>query len=97
MPKHKQHITTTINSNTTLTTNYNVVNVSATASNITITLPALSTLDYDDFTIRKIDSSTNTVTIDANESETINGDTTLILTNQYDAAHLVAGEEWGTI
>ena len=45
--------------------------------------------------IKKIDSTANVVTIDANESETIDGATTQTLTSQYDTIRIVCnGLTW---
>jgi len=77
---------------TVLTSDRNkVLLVDATAGNITITLPAsaAATSGYE-VTIKKIDSSTNTVTIDGDASETIDGSSTYVLRNQYDVAVLIA-------
>lgn len=41
-----------------------------------------------EFIVKKTDSSVNAVTIDGNASETIDGATTLVLSNQYEAAWL---------
>lgn len=46
-------------------------------------------------TIKKTDSSSNTITIDGDSSETIDGDTTLVITTQYVAITLVCdGINW---
>jgi hypothetical protein len=46
-------------------------------------------------TIKKIDSSANTVTIDANSTETIDGGLTAVLTRQYESITLVSdGSNW---
>ena len=73
------------------TTNYTVVDTdytilgNASGGNITITLipasPALGKI----YNIKKIDSSSNTVTVNGNLSETIDGGTTAILTTQYES------------
>lgn len=98
MPKHKQHAVSDITSSLVLTTNYNVLNVDASGGNVTITLPALADMNNEDFVIRKVDSSSNQVIIDPNGAETINGDTTLVIVNQYSAAHIISGDtEWGII
>lgn len=64
----------------------------ATSAGFTITLPAAGTntttrLLY----IQKTDSTANTVVIDGNGSETIDGSTTLVLRNQYQGALIQAG------
>ena len=77
---------------TVLTSDRNkVLLVDATAGNITITLPSsASAASGFEITVKKIDSSTNTVTIDGDASETIDGSTTYVMRNQYDDAVLVA-------
>lgn len=54
-----------------------------TSNNITFNLPAVSGTDGAEYYIQKIDSSTNTLTIDGSGSETINGATTMVLNQQY--------------
>lgn len=57
--------------------------VNATSANRTVTLPAVATNAKRRYEIKKIDASANTVTIDGNASETIDGTTTKVLTTQY--------------
>jgi len=73
----------TVTTNTTINkwTHYTVL-VDATSGNITITLPAAASSSNVIFIIKKIDASANTVTIDANASETIDGNTTEVLASQ---------------
>lgn len=74
------YTSTSTSASVTLTAlDYNV-NVDASGGNITITLPPASSAYQREYTIKKKDTSLNTVTIDANGSETIDGDTTQILT-----------------
>jgi len=73
-----------------------LIKVDATAGAITISL-LTATVAGDGFqvAIKKIDSSANTVTIDANGSETIDGSLTLSLANQNDVAILTSdGTNW---
>lgn len=81
----------------TKTYNYTVVTgdkgttilVDASSGNLTITLLAVATaLDGFDLNVVKIDSSANTVTIDGDGSETIDGATTQVLTYQYNGASI---------
>lgn len=67
-----------------------IVLVDASSGAVTVTLPAAATA-ADGFYVyvMKTDSSANVVTIDGDSSETIDGQTTLILGNQYDAAMVV--------
>ena len=47
------------------------------------------------FTVKKVDSSSNTVTIDGSGSETIDGATTYVITNQYESITVVSdGANW---
>ena len=78
----------------TLTTSDNFIYVDATAGNITITLPAVATCEGQPFTIMRTDGSANTVTVDADGSETINDSLTQVLA-QYDAMKIHATDtEW---
>lgn len=70
--------------------------VDASSGAVAITLPAAATAGSG-FSLRvvKIDSSENAVTIDGDGAETIDGQTTLVLGNQYDAAGLETnGTAW---
>ena len=74
------------------TINYNdgVILADATSGNITITLlPALE-MTQKRIVIMKTDASANTVTVDANASETINGALTNVLSTQYAKVELTA-------
>jgi hypothetical protein len=69
--------------------------VDATAGNILINLPAPPVSAGRLLYIKKIDSSSNTVTIDQNSSETIDGGTQYLLYNQYEAVTLICdGTNW---
>lgn len=88
-------VTTVTSSTVTLDNEDFVVICDATSNAITVNLPAASTSSSFRYYIKKIDSSANTVTIDANASETIDGDTTKILTSQYDSIEIVCdGSNW---
>jgi hypothetical protein len=80
---------------TTLTSVHQVVLVDASSGAITMSLPSAVTYVGPGFTIKKIDSSANAVTIAANGSETIDETTTRVLAMQYDAVELMSdGTEW---
>lgn len=85
---------------TTVTTNtlvgaYNIVLVDASAGNVTISLPAAASVNNQNFEVKKIDSTSNLVIIDADGSETIDGDTTMTLAFQNSAIDLVSnGTSW---
>jgi len=84
-------------------THYTVL-VDATGANRTITLPALSAA-YNGttgrgyiFNVQKIDATANTVTVDGDGSETINGATTKVLAAQYESMQIQAGPaEWSIL
>lgn len=76
-----------------------LVTVDATSGSVTIALLAAATAG-DGFmvAIKKIDSSANTVVIDGNSSETIDGATTVTLSNQNEVAILISnGTSWYVI
>ncbi len=78
----------------TKTTNYTTTNadhtllVDATSGAVTITLVAVSGNSGLIHVIKKIDSSANTVTIDGNSSETIDGATTQVLNGQWQSLEI---------
>lgn len=76
-----------------------LIRVDATSANITISLLAAATAgDGFQVAIKKVDSSANTVILDGNSSETIDGNTTLTLSTQYDVAILTCdGTNWHVI
>lgn len=73
----------TVTGNTTLTNLHHVVDCDASGGAITITLPAVATSAGFHYEIKKTDISGNAVTIDGNGSETIDGQTTRVLSTQY--------------
>lgn len=73
---------TTISADITLSDHYTVL-VDASGANRTITLPAAVNNVGRIFVIKKIDASANTVTIDGNASETIDGATTQVISTQW--------------
>ncbi|MGI9485415.1 MAG: hypothetical protein ACR2RF_05945 [Geminicoccaceae bacterium] len=70
--------------------------VDASSGAVTVTLPAAATAADGFFIyVLKTDSSTNAVTIDGDGAETIDGQTTLLLGNQHEAALVVTnGTAW---
>ena len=85
-----------VNSNTTLTsTSANVTMVDATNSTITIFLPQASTVTNLIFTVKKTDSTLNTVTLDGYNNELIDGSANLIIQFQNSAVDVVSnGSGW---
>ena len=72
-----------------------ILSVSASGAARTITLPAAASSTGLVIGVKKSDSSTNTVTIDGNASETIDGATTLVLGRQHDCVLLMCdGTGW---
>lgn len=73
-----------------------LIRTDATSGNVTITLLAAATAgDGFQVAVKKVDSSGNTVIIDGNSSETIDGTATLTLSTQYDIAVLTCdGSNW---
>lgn len=57
--------------------------VDATAGNVTVNLPPAAANLRREITVMKVDASGNTVTIDADAGELINGATTLVITTQW--------------
>lgn len=71
--------------------------VDATSGSVTITLPT-AVNNTAAFIIKKIDSSTNTVIVDGNASETIDGDTTITIYDQYNYIEIISdGTNWKVI
>jgi lysophospholipase L1-like esterase len=86
----------TISTNTTITTDENLMKIDASGGNVTITLPAASN-GYNStlstgitYTFQRIDNSGNTVTIQRAGSDVINGGTSFTLTTQWETKHLTA-------
>lgn len=86
---------TSTSADLTIGESHHTVAVDASGAARTITLPAASGLAGRTYTIKKIDSSLNSVTIDGNASETIDGATTQALTVQYQFLTIVCtGSAW---
>lgn len=87
----------TVTTSTTLDNTYDVVLVDATAAAVTITLPAAASNTGRQYYIKKIDA-VNPVTIDANASETIDGQTDWVMHLIRSALHLYCdGTNWWII
>lgn len=95
MPTHEIRNTTSQSTDYTVKTADRFVMVDATSAAITITLPLVSTCTVYEFSIKKTDSTLNTVTIDGAGSETIDDDLTQLLESQYECLTIVSdGSEW---
>lgn len=73
-----------------------VVDAETAGGDVTVNLPAVATAKKGkEYTIKKGDSGTNIVTVDANGSETIDGELTQVLSNEGDSVSLLCtGTEW---
>jgi hypothetical protein len=80
-------------STTALTTDYTIA-VDPTTTAATVNLPAASTVTGQLFVVKHVNASTNTVTLDANGAETIDGNLTLILTAYNSATVQSTGSAW---
>lgn len=69
--------------------------VNASGGAVTVNLPTASGISGQSIYVKKQDSSGNTVTIDGNSSETIDGSLTLVISVQYNGFELVSdGTNW---
>lgn len=81
----------------TLTTNDEVILADASGGSLTLTLPTAAS-NTNLYVIKKIDSSSNTVTIDTTSSQTIDGGSTAVIRVQYASISLVSnGSNWFVI
>jgi len=88
----------TVSANTTLNTTHYTVLVNAATAGITITLPAVASNSGRVYTIKKIDSSANTVTIDGSGTEKIDGANTATLSAQWNSRTIHCdGSAWYVI
>jgi hypothetical protein len=78
-PKSSQEAMSAVSSTTTLSSTNDVVTVNATSAAVTINLPSAATVTGKVFIVKKIDSSSNVITIDGYSTETIDGATTVTL------------------
>ena len=84
----------TTNTTLTETDGINVKLINATSGAVTVTLPT-AVSNAASFIIKKTDSSTNKVMIDAYSTETIDGGTTYVLNDQYNYVEIVSnGTNW---
>jgi Repeat of unknown function (DUF5907) len=77
-----------------ITTTDEIILVNASSGNITLTLPT-AVANTEAYDVKKIDSSTNTVTVNTTSSQTIDGGATAVLQVQYASITLVSdGSNW---
>jgi uncharacterized protein YbbK (DUF523 family) len=87
--------TSSTSTDVTLDNTYYSVRVDASGASRTITLPAASGCTRRIYVVKKSDSSGNTVTVDGNASETIDGATTKVLSTQYSTVMIQSnGTSW---
>jgi hypothetical protein len=87
--------TSTKTSNYTITGTDVVIFADATSGNTTITLPAAASFAGYRFFVKRIDSTGNSVTIGRSGSDTIDGQTSIPVTQQYTALMVVSnGSGW---
>ncbi len=84
-PQYVHHKFLSKSTSYTATASDTIIEVNATTGNATINLPTAVGIESKTYIIIKIDATVNTVTIDPNGSQTINGDTTRVLNYQYEA------------
>ena len=93
-------ITTLTNTTNTLTVGdiSKIIRIDTTSNNVTATLPtAVGNTGYI-FWIKRISGGSNTATIDTTSSQTIDGQSTAVLTVQYEAIGLYSnGTNWEII
>lgn len=79
----------------TADTEYSVILANATSGAITVNLPTAASIAGRTYTIKNTGDGSNAVTVDPNGSETIDGDSTVELTNQYNSIKIVSdGTNW---
>lgn len=88
--------TTLTAGDTSLDGTYGVVYCDASSGSIVATLPTVASANGRLYYIKKIDSTSNEVKINVTSSGTIDGDTSLIITNQYDSVRVHAPSSGGT-
>lgn len=88
---------TTKTADYTATALNDVILADATSGNVVITLPPVSGNTGVHYTIKRIDGSANTVTVDGDGSETIDGETTQTLLEHDSITVICDGTEWWII
>jgi hypothetical protein len=79
----------------TLTATSYLVKSDATAGPVTVNLPSAASSVNRVINIKKVDASANTVTVDGNGTETIDGGLTAVLTIQWESITLISdGSQW---
>lgn len=89
------HKVETLSANATLDEANGTIFADATSGNLVFTLPPAANVPEKVYIVLKKDSSANTVTLDGDAAETINGQASEVLASQYDFAIIKSdGAEW---
>jgi len=87
----------TVTANTGLTADYDVVLVDASADHLVISLPAAASSIYKRYTVKKVDATVNTVTVNG-AGATIDGAATQVLSTPYQRVTVVCdGTAWFSV
>lgn len=87
--------TTPVTADYTATINDAFIPVDCTSGAVTVTLKPAAEAEGKRLTVKKIDSTSNALTVDGDGSETIDGSTTAVITCQYDSICLMStGTSW---
>lgn len=80
---------------TTLDENHRTLTVDASGAARTITLPTAASAKWRKYTVKKMDATANTVTVDGNGAETIDGAASVVLGSQYESVTVQSdGTQW---
>lgn len=91
----EQFATSTKTSNYTIGASDTVIFADATSGSVTITLPVASGLAGYKFFVKRVDNSSNTCTVARSGSDTIDGQTSLTIDQQYTSIMVVSdGSSW---
>lgn len=86
-----------VTSSTTVVADDDTILADATSGQINVTLPS-ATPSGRTLTVKKMDASANAVVLNRAGSDTIDGDTTLYITSQYDAPTIQSdGSRWNIV
>ena len=91
----KKLVIKSITANYTVENDYDMFKVDTTGGNVTVTLPAAQLHSGRVINIKRMDASANTLTVDGNAAETIDGSATLLIPTQYESFTLLCdGTGW---
>lgn len=94
----KSKAVTNVTNNLTLNDTHHVLLVNASSGQVTLTLPAAAGFDRKIYVIKKIDASVNSVVIDPDGAETIDGLATIVLQAQFHSVVIVCnGTTWSMV